>query len=80
MAADANHVVTKADLQDWDEGRHHGEMPPGAAVLLWTGCDEFWGPDLAKGKPTYLHCGRPYRAQLQPARLLEKAGRARCGG
>ena len=64
VAADANHVVTRADLQDWEAV--HGEMPSGAAVLLWTGCDEFWGPDLAKGEPTYYNCGQPGARFSQP--------------
>ncbi len=64
VAADANHVVTRADLQDWEA--YHGEMPSGAAVLLWTGCDEFWGPDLAKGEPTYYNCGQPGARFSQP--------------
>jgi len=55
VAADANHVVRKPDLQDWET--EHGEMPSGAAVLLWTGCDAFWGPTLAKDEPTYYNCG-----------------------
>jgi kynurenine formamidase len=26
-------------------------------VLLWTGCDRFWGPALAPDRPTYYNCG-----------------------
>ena len=68
VAADANHVVTRADLQDWEAV--HGEMPSGAAVLLWTRYDEFWGPDLVKGRAHLLQL-RPARRALQPTRLLE---------
>ena len=64
VAADAGHVVTKADLQDWETA--HGKMPPGAAVILWTGCDEFWGPELAKDEPTYYNCGQPGAKFSQP--------------
>lgn len=64
VAADAGHVVTKADLQDWETA--HGKMPSGAAVILWTGCDEFWGPDLAKDEPTYYNCGQPGARFSQP--------------
>lgn len=64
VAADANHVVTKTDLQDWETG--HGEMPSGAAVLLWTGCDAFWGPTLAKDEPTFYNCGQPGAKYSQP--------------
>jgi kynurenine formamidase len=64
VAADANHVVTRDDLQEWEA--YYGEMPSGAAVLLWTGCDEFWGPDLTKGEPTYYNCGQPGARFSQP--------------
>lgn len=64
VAADAGHVVTKADLQDWEAA--NGEMPSGAAVILWTGCDEFWGPDLAKDEPTYYNCGQAGAKFSQP--------------
>jgi kynurenine formamidase len=64
VSADPNHVVTKADLQEWETV--NGEMPEGAAVLLWTGCDEFWGPDLVRDEPTYYNCGQPGRKFSQP--------------
>ena len=35
-------------------------------MLLWTGCDEFWGPDLVKGQPTYYNCGQPGARFSQP--------------
>ncbi len=64
VATDANHVVRRPDLQDWET--EHGEMPSGAAVLLWTGCDAFWGPTLAKNEPTYYNCGQAGAKYSQP--------------
>lgn len=64
VAADADHVVTKADLQAWESV--NGPMPAGAAVLLWTGCDEFWGPVLGSHRPTYYNCGQPGMKYRQP--------------
>ena len=64
VASNANHVVTTADLQQWEAD--HGEMPEGAAVLLWTGCDRFWGPELARDEPTYYNCGQPGSRFSQP--------------
>lgn len=64
VAADANHIVRKADLQAWEST--NGEMPAGAAVLLWTGCDEYWGPELARDRPTYYNCGQAGARFSQP--------------
>ena len=64
VAADANHIVTRSDLQAWEYD--NGAMPAGAAVLLWTGCDEFWGPELARNEPTYYNCGQPGARFSQP--------------
>lgn len=64
VAADANHVVTIADLQAWETD--HGQMPDGGAVLLWTGCDQFWGPTLVRDEPTYYNCGQPGHKYSQP--------------
>ncbi|HEX6130291.1 MAG TPA: cyclase family protein [Actinomycetota bacterium] len=64
VADDPNHVVTKADLQTWVAD--HGPIPQGAAVLLWTGCDAFWGPELARDEPTYYNCGHPGKRFSQP--------------
>jgi kynurenine formamidase len=62
--ADPNHVVTAADLRAWEAD--HGPMPQGAAVLLRTGCDAFWGPELARDEPTYYNCGHPGARFSQP--------------
>jgi kynurenine formamidase len=40
-AADADYGVTVADLQAFEVT--HGRIPDGAAVLLWTGWDRYWG-------------------------------------
>jgi kynurenine formamidase len=64
VEADPNHVVTKADLEQWETD--HGQLPEGAAVLLWTGCDAFWGPELARDEPTYYNCGHPGAKYSQP--------------
>jgi len=64
VAGDANHIVTRSDLQAWEYD--NGAMPPGAAVLLWSGCDEFWGPELARNEPTYYNCGQPGARFSQP--------------
>ena len=52
---DVDHEVTVAELRAWEA--EHGQMPAGAAVLLWTGCDRHWGPSLAADRPTYYNCG-----------------------
>jgi kynurenine formamidase len=64
VEADPNHVVGKADLEQWEAD--HGQMPEGAAVLLRTGCDAFWGPELARDEPTYYNCGHPGSKWSQP--------------
>ena len=52
---DVDHAVTVAELRSWEAD--HGQIPDGAAVLLWTGCDRYWGPSLAPDRPTYYNCG-----------------------
>lgn len=64
VAADTDYLVTVADLKDWEAT--HGEMPQQAAVLLLTGCDAFWGPELSRTRPTYYNCGDPGRRFRQP--------------
>ena len=54
-AADVDYRATVADLEAWVAD--HGPMPHDAAVLLWTGCDEFWGPDRGPGTVSYYSCG-----------------------
>jgi kynurenine formamidase len=53
--ADVDYRATVADLEAWVA--EHGPMPQQAAVLLWTGCDEFWGPDRGAGTLNYYTCG-----------------------
>lgn len=64
VAADGDYEVTKADLQAWETT--YGQMPASAAVLLWTGCGRFWGPDIARDQPTYYNCGQPGARFSQP--------------
>ena len=54
-SADVDYRATVADLEAWVT--EHGPMPQEAAVLLRTGCDEFWGPDRGPGTESYYSCG-----------------------
>ncbi|OAA20908.1 putative metal-dependent hydrolase [Frankia sp. EI5c] len=40
-AADPDYRVSRADLAAFE--RRHGRIPPGAAVIAWTGWDRRWG-------------------------------------
>jgi kynurenine formamidase len=53
--ADVDYRVSVADLEAWVAA--NGPMPQDAAVLLWTGCDAFWGPDRGPGTVSYYTCG-----------------------
>jgi len=64
VADDVDHVVTVADLEAWVSV--NGPMPQEAAVLLWTGCDEFWGPDRGPGTANYYTCGSGLGGFHQP--------------
>ena len=55
VAANVDYQVTVKDLQDWIAV--NGPMPQDAAVLLWTGCDAFWGPERGPGTVNYYTCG-----------------------
>lgn len=55
VANDVDYEVSVADLMAWEAA--NGDMPAGSAVLLWTGCDAFWGPALSPREPTYYNCG-----------------------
>lgn len=55
VASNVNYRVTISDLQAWIAV--NGPMPQDAAVLLWTGCDKFWGPDHGPGVISYYTCG-----------------------
>ncbi len=64
VRADVDHEVTVAELRAWEAD--NGPIPPGAAVLLWTGCDRFWGPALAPDRRTYYNCGSAAGRFRQP--------------
>ena len=53
--ADVDYQLTVKDLEDWVAA--NGPMAQDAAVLLWTGCDAFWGPDRGPGTVNYYTCG-----------------------
>ncbi|WP_067500888.1 cyclase family protein [Actinoplanes sp. TFC3] len=40
-AADPDHAVSAADLQEWES--RHGRIPDESFVILWTGWDAKWG-------------------------------------
>jgi kynurenine formamidase len=64
VAGDANYHVTVADLKAWQVA--HGAFPSDAAVLLWTGCDKWWGPRTGASVPTYYNCGSGHGSFRQP--------------
>jgi len=64
VAADVDYHVTVADLKAWEAA--NGPFPPDSAVLLWTGCDEWWGPDIGRTIPTYYNCGSAAGRFRQP--------------
>ena len=64
VEADVDHEVTVAELKTWEAD--NGQIPDGAAVLLWTGCDRFWGPALVPDRPTYYNCGSAAGRFRQP--------------
>ena len=55
VANNVDYQVSVQDLQDWIAV--NGPMPLDAAVLLWTGCDRFWGPGRGPGVSSYYSCG-----------------------
>ncbi len=55
VKANVDYEVSVADLKAWEAA--HGQIPAGAAVLLWTGCDRYWSPDFGAHIPTYYNCG-----------------------
>lgn len=64
VTANVDDEETVAELKSWEAD--NGQIPDGAAVLLWTGCDRFWGPALAPDKPTYYNCGSAAGRFRQP--------------
>ena len=61
---DPDHLVTVADLRAWED--EFGPMPSGAAVLLLTGCSDFWAGGDRNGEPNYFNCGSGMRGVHQP--------------
>lgn len=64
VAHDPDHVVSVADLRAWED--EFGQMPAGAAVLLLTGCSDFWGRGDRHGEPNYFNCGTGRSGVHQP--------------
>ncbi len=64
VAADVDFELSVHDLKDWETA--HGPIPAGAAVLLWTGCDRYWGPAFSPQAPTYYNCGSAHGRFRQP--------------
>jgi kynurenine formamidase len=61
VANDPDHVVGVAELEAWED--EFGEMPAGAAVLLLTGCSDFWA---GRGDANYFNCGSGRSGVHQP--------------
>jgi kynurenine formamidase len=61
VADDPDHVVGVRELKDWEEA--NGEIPSGAAVLLLTGCSDYWA---AGGDANYFNCGSGRPGVHQP--------------
>src|SRR5262245_21230965 len=61
VANDPDHVVGVQELKAWEDT--YGQMPPGAAVLLMTGCSDSWA---ASGDANYFNCGTGRSGVHQP--------------
>ena len=59
-----DYQLTVDDLKRWIAV--HGPMPHEAAVIAWTGCDAFWGPEAGAGVRSYYNCGTGRRGFHQP--------------
>ncbi len=68
-ASNVDYQARVADLKAWIAA--NGPMPEGAAVILRTGCDRFWGPDATPTDPTYYNCGTGKRGLHQPGFSLD---------
>jgi len=64
VADDPDHVVTVQELRDWEDA--NGQMPSGAAVLLLTGCSDYWAGGDTDGEPNYFNCGSGRSGEHQP--------------
>ena len=72
VADDVDYRATVADLEAWEAD--HGPMPQGAAVLLQTGCDAFWGPDRGPGTVSYYSCGSGKGGSTSPGSRSRPCG------
>jgi kynurenine formamidase len=64
VVGNVDYHVTVADLKAWETA--NGPFPANSAVLLWTGCDRWWGPDIGRTVPTYYNCGSAAGRFRQP--------------
>jgi kynurenine formamidase len=64
VADDPDHVVTVQELREWEDA--NGQMPTGAAVLLLTGCSDYWAGGDTDGEPNYFNCGSGRSGEHQP--------------
>ena len=73
VSKNVDYEVSVADLKAWEPS--HGQIPPRSAVLLWTGCDRWWGPAIGADVRTYYNCGTGKGSSGNRA-----SRRRRCGG
>lgn len=59
-----DYEATVGDMKAWQAD--HGPMPKGAAVILLTGCSQWWAAGHAPGTPNYYNCGTGKRGFHQP--------------
>jgi kynurenine formamidase len=64
VRADVDYQLTIEDLKRWIA--RYGPMPRGAAVIAWTGCSRYWGPERGAGVASYYNCGTGERGFHQP--------------
>ncbi len=64
VATDPDHIVRVAEIQAWEA--EHGDIAANSAVLLLTGCDEFWANGDVDGEPNYYNCGSGLPGEYQP--------------
>jgi kynurenine formamidase len=50
-----DYAIRIADLKAWRQA--HGAFPQNAAVLAYSGCDRWWGPNDDPHARTYYNCG-----------------------
>ncbi len=64
VSKNVDYEVSVADLKAWEST--HGQIPSQSAVLLWTGCDRWWGPAIGADVRTYYNCGTAKGKFRQP--------------